>query len=346
MSPIVVVAAVIERNGSFLLTLRGSGTHLEGHWEFPGGKCHPSETHAEALRRELHEELDIVAEVGERLHSVTHAYPEKTVALHFYKCDFQGEAKPMLGQAMRWVPRAELSTLPLPEADADLIRALASAGRTGPRRLAGKTGKHRLERSAYLALGEAAPTADPRERAIANHAFRRTEERGGNAAASSRESSSRASCALRTRPRAISREGLKSLGETHARLLAAQTPPFEQEQCGKVRVAGEGHRNGLQRSENSVPTGSGTLNGRAHAAVELGPRLEGASSSPTLPPKYASTAIPKCRRRARWPRLQSARNPAAQTAASPLGEGVCAMRAARLMDEMVTLTNFARQASW
>ena len=86
----------------------------------------------------------------------------------------------MLGQAMRWVPRAELSTLPLPEADADLIRALASAGRTGPRRLAGKTGKHRLERSAYLALGEAAPTADPRERAIANHAFRRTEERGGN----------------------------------------------------------------------------------------------------------------------------------------------------------------------
>ena len=124
----MVVAAVIERDGSFLLTLRGAGTHLEGHWEFPGGKCHPSETHAEALRRELHEELDIVADVGELLHSVTHAYREKTVALHFYKCDFEGEAKPMLGQEVRWVPRATLTTLPFPEADADLVRVLSGSG--------------------------------------------------------------------------------------------------------------------------------------------------------------------------------------------------------------------------
>jgi 8-oxo-dGTP pyrophosphatase MutT (NUDIX family) len=64
MTPVVVVAAVIERDGAFLLTLRPEGTHLAGRWEFPGGKVHVSETHAEALRRELFEELDIVAEVG------------------------------------------------------------------------------------------------------------------------------------------------------------------------------------------------------------------------------------------------------------------------------------------
>jgi mutator protein MutT len=122
--PVVVVAAVIERDGAFLLTLRLEGTHLEGHWEFPGGKVHPGETHTVALCRELREELDVVAEVGERVHHVTHAYPEKTVELHFYRCRLEGEPKPMMGQAMQWVPRHELRELPLPDADRDLIAML------------------------------------------------------------------------------------------------------------------------------------------------------------------------------------------------------------------------------
>jgi mutator protein MutT len=121
---LVVVAAVIERDGRYLLTLRPEGTHLAHHWEFPGGKCQPHETHAEALRRELYEELDIVAEVGGLVHEVTHAYPERTVALHFYACTYEGEAKGMIGQQVRWVPRAELTDLPFPEADADLIARL------------------------------------------------------------------------------------------------------------------------------------------------------------------------------------------------------------------------------
>jgi len=122
----VVVAAIIERDGAFLLTLRPAGTHLEGHWEFPGGKCDPHESHAEALRRELHEELDIVACVGELVHSVTHAYFEKTVELYFYRCEFAGVPKPMIGQEVRWVKREELCSLPFPEADAQLIRTLSS----------------------------------------------------------------------------------------------------------------------------------------------------------------------------------------------------------------------------
>jgi 8-oxo-dGTP diphosphatase len=121
---LVVVAAVIERDGRFLLTLRPAGTHLADHWEFPGGKCQPHESHAEALRRELHEELDIVADVGALLHEVTHAYPDRTVTLHFYACDYLGEPKGMIGQQVRWVPRAELAALPFPEADADLIARL------------------------------------------------------------------------------------------------------------------------------------------------------------------------------------------------------------------------------
>jgi mutator protein MutT len=121
---IVVVAAVVERDGAFLLTLRPDGTHLAGHWEFPGGKVHHSETHAEALRREVHEELDALVHVGELIHTVTHAYPEKTVELFFYRCTISGEPKPMIGQEIRWVPKRDLPTLPFPDADRDLIRQL------------------------------------------------------------------------------------------------------------------------------------------------------------------------------------------------------------------------------
>jgi 8-oxo-dGTP diphosphatase len=123
---VVVVAAVIEREDRFLVTLRQSGTHLEGYWEFPGGKVYPHETHREALRRELFEELDIVGEVGGLLHTVTHSYPEKTVELHFYRCDFEGEPKPMMGQQLQWVRRDRLKKLRLPEADRDLLWILTS----------------------------------------------------------------------------------------------------------------------------------------------------------------------------------------------------------------------------
>ena len=129
MTPITVVAAVIEQDDAFLLTLRPAGTHLAGHWEFPGGKVHAGETHVEALRREMLEELDAAADVGGLVHTVTHAYPEKTVELFFYRCVLRGIPTPMLGQQMRWVPRAELSTLPFPEADRDLIAVLSEIGR-------------------------------------------------------------------------------------------------------------------------------------------------------------------------------------------------------------------------
>ena len=127
MSAIVVVAAVVERDAAFLVTLRPRGTHLAGHWEFPGGKVHHSETHAEALRREVHEELDALVHVGELVHTVTHAYPEKTVELFFYRCTISGEPKPMMGQEIRWVPKRELATLSFPDADRDLIRMLIGA---------------------------------------------------------------------------------------------------------------------------------------------------------------------------------------------------------------------------
>lgn len=124
---IVVVAAVIEDADRFLLTRRQPGVHLEGMWEFPGGKIDPGETHETALRRELLEELGVEADVGACVHRTEHSYPDRNVELHFYRCDLKGAPRPTLGQEMRWVRRDELSSLAFPPADTELIDMLVSS---------------------------------------------------------------------------------------------------------------------------------------------------------------------------------------------------------------------------
>ena len=121
---IVVTAAVIERDGRFLVTRRPRGVHLEGLWEFPGGKCEPGETHAGSLEREIAEELNTGVVVHQEIFAVTHAYPDRVVELHFFECGLTGTPSAMLGQEMRWVPREELRSLPFPPADEELIRRL------------------------------------------------------------------------------------------------------------------------------------------------------------------------------------------------------------------------------
>ena len=121
---IVVTAAVIRRGDRYLVTRRQKGVHLEGLWEFPGGKCDPGESLAACLRRELHEELATAATVGEELLQVTHHYPERSVELHFLACELTGDPVPQLGQEMRWVARHELRSLQFPPADDELIALL------------------------------------------------------------------------------------------------------------------------------------------------------------------------------------------------------------------------------
>ena len=123
----IVVAAIIEQDDAFLLTRRQRGVHLEGLWEFPGGKLDAGETHAEALARELREELDVDADVQELRVHTTHDYGDRAVALYVYQCQLRGTPRPLLGQQMRWVPRRELTTLGFPPADAELIKALTES---------------------------------------------------------------------------------------------------------------------------------------------------------------------------------------------------------------------------
>ena len=120
----VVTAAVIERDETFLVTRRQKGVHLEGYWEFPGGKCDAGESLDVCLIRELREELDVHARIGVEVFTTTHAYPDRRVELHFFRCEIEGAPVPQIGQQMRWVSRDELATLAFPPADAELIRML------------------------------------------------------------------------------------------------------------------------------------------------------------------------------------------------------------------------------
>ena len=121
---IVVTAAVIERGDRYLVTRRQQGVHLEGLWEFPGGKCEAGESLGTCLRRELLEELGTDAVVGHELLAVTHHYPERSVELHFLMCELTQDPAPLLGQEMRWVARHELRSLQFPPADDELIALL------------------------------------------------------------------------------------------------------------------------------------------------------------------------------------------------------------------------------
>jgi len=123
---LIVTAAIIERDGCFLLTRRPQGVHLEGLWEFPGGKCDAGETLTACLARELREELDVGARVGDEVFTVTHAYPDRAVELHFFRCELIGDPRPLLDQEMRWVRREDLASLEFPPADVELIRILGT----------------------------------------------------------------------------------------------------------------------------------------------------------------------------------------------------------------------------
>jgi 8-oxo-dGTP diphosphatase len=128
LSRIVVTAAVIERGGAYLVTRRPGGVHLEGYWEFPGGKCEPGEDHETCLRREIEEEPGVDVRVGRQIFEVAHEYPDRAVELHFFECELLGEPVARLGQEMRWVGPGDLAALEFPPADAELIKLLARAG--------------------------------------------------------------------------------------------------------------------------------------------------------------------------------------------------------------------------
>ncbi len=131
MKTLIVAAAVVERQGRFLVTRRKAGTHLGGVWEFPGGKCEPAESLESCLAREMREELAVDVVIHEEMLVTAHDYPDRRVELHFFRCSISTEPTPALGQDMRWVSSEELRRLEFPSADVSLIRLLTTPASPG-----------------------------------------------------------------------------------------------------------------------------------------------------------------------------------------------------------------------
>lgn len=99
----VAVGVLIRPDGYFLLTTRPVGKDYAGYWEFPGGKLEQGETVAQALTRELREELGIEVTQSHAWQSECIDYPHALVQLHFYKVlAWQGELQMREGQAFAW----------------------------------------------------------------------------------------------------------------------------------------------------------------------------------------------------------------------------------------------------
>jgi len=120
-----VVAAMIERDGRYLITQRRPTATLPLLWEFPGGRVEPGETDEAALARELAEEMDILVDVHDCAVHVQHAYADYEIDFRVYKCALTGgEIKHIRVHDHRWVLPSELEHYQFPAADEKTMRQL------------------------------------------------------------------------------------------------------------------------------------------------------------------------------------------------------------------------------
>jgi 8-oxo-dGTP diphosphatase len=145
-----VVAAILERDGQVLICRRRPDQPHPLKWEFPGGKVEPGETAAQALARELSEELDIRSAQGRELTRYEYAYlGKKPILLIFFRVErYEGDPKNLVFHEMRWEPPHKLASFDFLEGDRDFLTGLYTGtygnsgedGRPGAERVSGQFG--------------------------------------------------------------------------------------------------------------------------------------------------------------------------------------------------------------
>jgi len=128
MIPVHVAAGVVlSSDGCVLIARRPDHVHKGGLWEFPGGKVEAGETVAQALARELYEELAIKVVSAEPLLEVRHNYPDKSVLLNVWcVTEFSGVPIGNEGQPLCWVRVEQLQNYSFPEANQPIIEAVTA----------------------------------------------------------------------------------------------------------------------------------------------------------------------------------------------------------------------------
>jgi 8-oxo-dGTP diphosphatase len=123
-----VVAAILERDGKILICQRRPEQSHALQWEFPGGKVEGGETPAQALERELAEELGIAGARGEQIASYEYTYPgKKPIVLFFFRVSsYSGEPRNLIFHEMRWEAAAQLGNFNFVEGDREFLRSLAA----------------------------------------------------------------------------------------------------------------------------------------------------------------------------------------------------------------------------
>jgi len=124
---VLVAAAILIEHGRVLVTRRKKGTHLEGTWEFPGGKVLAGEDPREALVRELREELGIDAVAGEIVEVTFHRYDDvqKAVLLLFFEAartPASSDPRPLDVAGFAWAGAEQLDPARFPPADGAVLR--------------------------------------------------------------------------------------------------------------------------------------------------------------------------------------------------------------------------------
>ena len=121
----VVAAVITDARGRVLLNRRTDDRDMAGLWEFPGGKREQGETSAQALARELQEELGIEATIGDWLIDVPQVYPDKHLTLEVrHVRSWKGVPRGREGQAVTWVAPEKLGRYSMPPADLPVVAAL------------------------------------------------------------------------------------------------------------------------------------------------------------------------------------------------------------------------------
>jgi 8-oxo-dGTP diphosphatase len=115
---IVVVGAMIEQDGKYLITQRSPRGSLPLKWEFPGGRTEEGESDTVALARELLERTGLEVEVRERVVHAEHTYPDYDIDFRVYRCRLTGGTiNDLRVHDHRWVAPRELDQYDFPPAD-------------------------------------------------------------------------------------------------------------------------------------------------------------------------------------------------------------------------------------